>query len=114
LALAALAEPADARARCESGRFVLGTPEIVLGGSPVVALVIADRTVTIEGICGAARARLWRTPNNTQLRARWRGCPGIEGGIRLKAAIGLDCAVMGGVLRARRAGVASAFKAEVR
>jgi len=113
LALLLLAGRVDAWKSCHGGRFVLGTPQIVLGGLPVVAIVITGRQVAIEGICDAARGRLWRTSHNTKVMAHWHDCPGVRGTVRLTAAIGLDCRAMGGVLRARRERVASPFKAQI-
>ena len=103
---------ADARPVCDDGRYILGDAPVQLGEVLARVIVISGTRVAIEDGCEAVPGRLWRTANNTQVRARWRDCPGVRGVVRLRAAIALDCSAMGGTLRARRERAGSAFKAE--
>lgn len=80
-----VASSALAATPCPDGRFPL-VGERPIGSSGVQeAVVLADGTVAITGVCGPTRARVTARKRATIVRARWASCPGVRGRVKLKA-----------------------------
>jgi hypothetical protein len=84
--------------RCDGGRFLLEQP--LLGTSPEV-IVIAGRSVMIQGLCPATAAKLTTTRKGTQMRGAWPAC-GTLRKVRITARFDATCTGLRGVLRAKK------------
>ena len=84
---------------CGGGRFVLEQP-LEGAGAPAV-MVIAGRSVTIEGLCPATAAKLTTTRKGTRIRGAWPVC-GTLPKVRIAVRFDASCTRLSGVLQARR------------
>lgn len=98
LLLMLLALPAAA-APCPDGRFPLvGVAPIGSTGADE-AVVLADGTVAISGICPPVAAHVTGRKRATTIRARWKTCPGVRGRVKLKARMAAPaCDVLRGTI----------------
>jgi hypothetical protein len=126
LAAALPATTAGARAKrivrpeCTAGRFVVtGAPLLAAANAPSArhtgeeeevhgrAVTVLDGEVTIDGVCPAShRVRVKNRRKTTRILARWRGCPGLRGAVRLRLDVdAATCQTVRGRLTARGAGI---------
>lgn len=104
LGLLGLAGPASAGGGlpCESGRFPV--EGALLPGVPALgdAVELADGQVAIDGGCGAAAAKLRVTSRGTKLKAKWKGCAGQPGKVKLSGLLDPSCQTLTGTVRASK------------
>ncbi len=100
--LPALARKGPKPQPCDAARYLVAGAPIVAGDDGAV-LALGSLTA-IEGVCTPARAKPWRANRKgfTQLRAHWKACDGLTGGVTLQGKIVDGCARFEGTLRARK------------
>ncbi len=100
--------------RGPDGPFDVAGGALVRGntGSPADVVTLAGKRVRRASGCGSGTATVKAKRKRTVVRARWKYCPGVAGGVTLKASIDAEtCASMTGVVTARRAGWTRDFAA---
>lgn len=111
LVLSAVAEAK----RCRGGRFVVDGRPLVPHARDVeddVVTMDAGQVAVASG-CPPTVARVYAAGRWTRVRARWASCGGVEGPVRLKGRITPSCRGMTGSFRAKGAGVARRFRADL-
>jgi len=113
--------PADARKRraCPGGNFAVAAEQAPLFPSPTPDDVVSltddadgDPVLEVWSGCGETPAHVRRRRRGTRIVARWTGCEGIEGPVKLKARIdGSDCQTLRGRLTARKEKLRRTFSA---
>lgn len=95
-----LARRQEAQA-CPDGRFLVTGPPLVPDSQLVSdAIVVTDRTASIQSGCDTVRIRRKVKRSGTTVKARWSSC-GTLRGVHLRVTIAGDCAQMSGILTAR-------------
>ncbi|MCW5890733.1 MAG: hypothetical protein KIT14_09285 [bacterium] len=96
----ALAKPAA----CPDGRFLLpeGTAILAPAAAGRQGIALAAKTITLDGSCGTAKARVKAAKRATRVAARWRSC-GERTRVVLKGTLAApDCGTLRGKVKARR------------
>ena len=109
----------EARVRCTGGRYLVqrsASPIIAASGVELVhdALVVGPGDAQLLSLgdgCPATAVRFTQKKTLTLVRARWIGCPGIAGRVRLRARLDRTCERMKGVVVARRLNIRKPFTA---
>jgi hypothetical protein len=117
LAALSAAAPAAARSGCDLGWYEVGGAALLAAdGAPHARAAAAQSSapgrvvsmvgdaVSIEGLCPRTTARVTHRRQRTKVQATWDSCGGVDGPVRLRAAIeGGSCDTMRGSLTAKRA-----------
>ncbi len=111
LAFGLLASVGAAEPPCR-GTYVADVPLLAAGASPEI-VDVGDRAVSLTG-CGTTRGRIVSRGGATRVKAVFRSCTAVAGKVRLAATTEAPrCTTLAGVVRARRAGIATTFSASV-
>ncbi|HEY3189441.1 MAG TPA: vanadium-dependent haloperoxidase [Solirubrobacteraceae bacterium] len=90
-------------APCPGGRFLLGSQAFDGAVAAPPAVVVQGTQVSVDGACAPTTGTLRTARKGTIVRARWQGCIGVFGPVRLAARFDDACAELKGTLVARRA-----------
>src|SRR5262245_19180582 len=93
------------RVPCPGGTFLVIGDSLIPGGAPPFEdrLQLGGGRLAFSSGCPATAMKARATRRGTRVRARWSGCPGLAGHVRLKGVIDpLTCSVMVGKLRAKK------------
>jgi hypothetical protein len=99
---------------CPGGRFLVQGDALVAGDTAVSPepVMLGGTQVSIGDVCSPTTASVKASKQGTKVKARWAGCTGLTGKVKLKATIGSDCSVMNGTLKAPKAKLTIPFVAQ--
>src|SRR6058998_2141744 len=89
---------------CPPGRYFVLNQSLLPAdaSSSDEAVVVGGTAISIGAACRAIPVKVWLSKSGTKIRARWKGCAGLQGKVRLRATIDDTCSIMAGTLIARK------------
>src|SRR5882724_2483493 len=100
---------------CPPGRYFVLNQSLLPAdaSSSDEAVVVGGTAISIGAACRAIPVKVWLSKSGTKIRARWKGCAGLQGRVRLRATIDPTCSIMAGTLIARKLGFTKHFAARL-
>src|SRR5207249_6720135 len=100
---------------CPPGRYFVSNESLLPAdaSSSHQAVVVGGTAISIGDACRAVPVKLWLSKSGTKIRARWKGCAGLQGRVRLRATIDPTCSIMAGTLIARKSRFTRYFAARL-
>src|SRR5437870_1546642 len=89
---------------CPPGRYFVLNQSLLPAdaSSSDEAVVVGGTAISIGAACRAIPVKVWLSKSGTKIRARWKGCAGLQGKVRLRATIDDTCSIMAGTLVGRK------------